>query len=161
MHLCKLFTLVSVNLYCPVTLICLIVLINHIAQLLLIRKFYCFRPGLHIFFKYARHNHLRCPMMEKYLSERSLTKHSCSWRDKLIVLWTLNRQAKIFSRISYIVCESFLLWLTRNFHFGQTNFLEKHSNGENKSLTTKEKVSRRTKLPSSKRIFLTIKQGKS
>ena len=30
---------------------------------LLIRKFYCFRPGLHIYFKYARHNHLCCPMM--------------------------------------------------------------------------------------------------
>ena len=36
---------------------------SHIAQLLLIRKFYCFRPGPHISFKYARHNHLRCPMM--------------------------------------------------------------------------------------------------
>ena len=26
-------------------------------------KFYCFRPGPHISFKYARHNHLRCLMM--------------------------------------------------------------------------------------------------
>ena len=26
-------------------------------------KFCCFCPGPHIFFKYARHNHLRCPMM--------------------------------------------------------------------------------------------------
>ena len=25
-------------------------------------------------------------------------KYTCSWRDKLIVLWILNRQAKIFSR---------------------------------------------------------------
>ena len=40
---------------------------------------------------------------EKYLSKRSLIKHTCSWRDKLIVLWTLNRQAKIFLRISVIV----------------------------------------------------------
>ena len=33
---------------------------------------------------------------EKYLSKRSLLKHTCSWRDKLIVLWILNRQEKIF-----------------------------------------------------------------
>ena len=46
-----------------VTLICLIILISHIAQLLLIRKFYCFRPGRHISFKYVRHKHLHCPMM--------------------------------------------------------------------------------------------------
>ena len=36
---------------------------------------------------------------EKYLSKRSQIKHTCSWRDKLIALWTLNRQAKIFLRI--------------------------------------------------------------
>ena len=35
---------------------------------------------------------------EEYLSKRSLIKQSCSWCDKLIVLWTLNRQAKIFLR---------------------------------------------------------------
>ena len=40
-----------------------IILISHIAQLLLIRKFYGFRPGRHISFKYERHNHLHCPMM--------------------------------------------------------------------------------------------------
>ena len=33
---------------------------------------------------------------EKYLWKRSLIKHTCSWRDKRVVLWTLNRQAKIF-----------------------------------------------------------------
>ena len=31
---------------------------------------------------------------EKYLSKRSLIKHTCSWSDKLIVLWTLNTHAK-------------------------------------------------------------------
>ena len=36
---------------------------SNIAQLLLIRKFYCFRKGPHISFKYAQHNYLRCPMM--------------------------------------------------------------------------------------------------
>ena len=65
----------------------------------IIRKFYCFRPGPHISFKYAQHNHLRCRGWEKYLSKRSLIKHPCSWRAKLFVLWTLNRQAKIFLRI--------------------------------------------------------------
>ena len=41
--------------YCLITLICPIMLISHIAQLLLIRTFYCFRKGPHISFKYARH----------------------------------------------------------------------------------------------------------
>ena len=36
---------------------------------------------------------------ERYLSKRSLIKHTCSWRDKLTVLWTLKRQAKMFLRI--------------------------------------------------------------
>ena len=48
--------------YCLITLICLIILISHIAQVL-ISKFYCFRPGPHISFKYVQHNHLRCLMM--------------------------------------------------------------------------------------------------
>ena len=33
---------------------------------------------------------------EKYLSKRSALKHTCSWHDKLIVLWILNRQTKMF-----------------------------------------------------------------
>ena len=33
---------------------------------------------------------------EKYLLKHSPLKHACSWRDKLIALWILNRQAKIF-----------------------------------------------------------------
>ena len=49
--------------YSQIILIEPIILISHIVQLLLIRKFYCFRKGPHTFFKYARHNHLRCPMM--------------------------------------------------------------------------------------------------
>ena len=31
-------------------------------------------------------------------SNHSLNEHTCSWHDKLISLWTLNRQAKIFLR---------------------------------------------------------------
>ena len=51
------------NIHCLITLICLIILISHIAKLLPIHKFYCFRPGANISFKYARHNHLRCLIM--------------------------------------------------------------------------------------------------
>ena len=29
------------------------------------RKLYCFRPGPHVYYKYPRHKHLRCPMMEE------------------------------------------------------------------------------------------------
>ena len=32
---------------------------------------------------------------EKYLSKHSPLKHTCLWHDKLIILWILNRQAKI------------------------------------------------------------------
>ena len=55
----------SVNLYCIITLICLVTLVSHIAQLFLVHKFYCFYPGLHITFKYVRHNHLHCLMMRE------------------------------------------------------------------------------------------------
>ena len=34
----------------------------------------------------------------KYLSKQCLIKRNCSWRDKLFVLWALNRRAKIFLR---------------------------------------------------------------
>ena len=70
MKLRKLITSASVKLDCLITLIYQITLISHIAQLVLIRKFYCFRPGPHISFKYASHNHLRCPMMEEVSLER-------------------------------------------------------------------------------------------
>ena len=36
------------------------------------------------------------------ISKHSLIKHTCLWHDKLIVLWTLNRQAKIFLRMGAI-----------------------------------------------------------
>ena len=58
--------------YCLITLICPIILISHIVQLLLIRKFYCFHKGLHISFKYVWHNHLFCPMMGEVSLETKL-----------------------------------------------------------------------------------------
>ena len=57
--------LASIKFYCLITVICPYILISQIVQLLLIRKFYCFCKGLHISFKYARHNHLHCPMMRE------------------------------------------------------------------------------------------------
>ena len=42
---------------------------------------------------------------EKYLWKRSPLKHTCSWRDKLIVLLILNRQAKVFLRITVLPFE--------------------------------------------------------
>ena len=63
---------------------------HHIAQLLLIRKFYCFRKGPHISFKYARHIIYVARWWEKYLSKRSPLKHTCSWRVNLLYYeyWT-------------------------------------------------------------------------
>ena len=53
-----------------ITLICPIILISHIAQLLVIRTFYCFRKGPHISFKYERHNHFHCSMMGEVSLEK-------------------------------------------------------------------------------------------
>ena len=121
------------KIYCLITLICTIILISHIVQLLLIRKFYCFRKGRHIYFKYARHNHLRCPMMGEVslVVSRSLLKHTCSWRDKLIVLWILSTQAKIFLRIN----DNFVRW--RHTVFFKAKFCKikfrHHKNNKDKS----------------------------
>ena len=49
------------------------------------------------FERYFSHHRVR--WWEKYLSKRSVIRHTCSWRDKLIVLWIMNRQTKIFLRI--------------------------------------------------------------
>ena len=59
----KHITFASVKVCCIITLTCRNILISHIAQLLLISKFYYLRKGQHISFKYVRHDHLRCPMM--------------------------------------------------------------------------------------------------
>ena len=85
-------TFASVKVHCLITLICPIILISHIAQLFLIRSFIVsvkvgiFTLNMHDIIIYVAR------WWEKYLSKRSLIKHSCSERDKLIVLWTLNRQ---------------------------------------------------------------------
>ena len=84
-HLHKPITFASVKVYCLITLICLIILISHIAQLLLIRKTIVFVQvrifslNMHDIIVYVAW------WWEKYLSKRSLIKHSCLWRDKLII----------------------------------------------------------------------------
>ena len=88
--------------FMKLTVVCPIILISHIVKLFLTRKFYCFRNGQHIYFKYARHNHLHCPMMgevflwlvlldekfvsaikEKYIrkKEEKEEENHQSWRD--------------------------------------------------------------------------------
>ena len=90
----------SVKLYCLITLICLIILISHIAQLYLIHKFYCFCPVCIFSLSMSGIIIYVTRWGEKYLPKHSPIKHTCSWCDKLIVLWRLNRRAKIFLRIS-------------------------------------------------------------
>ena len=93
------------NIHCLITLICLIILISHIVNFFLYASF--------IFCVQVRIFPLNmCDIIiyvaqwwEKYLQKRSLIKHTCSWRDKLIILWTLKRQAKIF--FTYITYSTF------------------------------------------------------
>ena len=97
-HLCKPITFASIKVYCLITLICLIILISHIVQLLLIYSSFV-SVQVHTFALNMRDIVIyTARWWEKYLSKGSLVKHTCSWRDKLIVLWALNRQTKIFLR---------------------------------------------------------------
>ena len=91
-------------------------------------------------FKWATFREILLPSWwEKYLSKRSPLKHTCSWHDKLIVLWILNRQAKISLRIKYsittvfqmilwnflehpcLVCLKMIMWLRKQTHTQQLN----------------------------------------
>ena len=97
-HLCKPITFASIKVYCLITLICLIILISRIVQLLLIYSSFV-SVQVHTFALNMRDIIIYTAWWwEKYLSKGSLAKHTCSWRDKLIVLWALNRQTKIFLR---------------------------------------------------------------
>ena len=95
-HLCKPVTFASIKVYCVITLICLIILISHITKLLLIHKF-CFHPGSHIFFKYARYNHLRWPM----IGEVSLSF-------VLSVTQTLKILFPVFWSFNFSACKAFI-----------------------------------------------------
>ena len=59
---------------------------------------------------------------EKYLSKLSLIKHTCSPRDKLIVLWILNSWAKIFLRTAYWIMK--ISWKDHTESWGK-NFFKK------------------------------------
>ena len=67
-------------------------------------KFCYFCPCLHVFFKYMRHNYLCAWLWKKHLLKRSHIKLTCSWHEELIILWTLNRQAKIYLPIIIYFC---------------------------------------------------------
>ena len=70
-HACHIFYLTEMNCYqrramnCRKDVTDWLLNVQEEPQLLFIqvRKFYCFRLGRHILFKYAWYNHLRCPMM--------------------------------------------------------------------------------------------------
>ena len=55
----------------------------------------------------------------KYLSKGSPLKHTCSWHDKLVVLWILNRQAKIFLCMNFFL--SLYCYAKVTAKLGQTN----------------------------------------
>ena len=90
--------------------VCLIILFSHTAQLLLPISLYVSVQAR--IFPLGKCNIINyvAQWWEKYLLKGSLIKHICSWREKLIVLWRLNRKANIFSRISRrIMAEPFYL----------------------------------------------------
>ena len=69
----------------------------------------------HLQFSLCCHHNKVLPKYLQLKSRIRLIKHTCSWRDKLIVIWTLNRQAKTFLRISesrLIILEEGLISLT-------------------------------------------------
>ena len=99
MKLTQTITFASVKLYRLITIICLIILISHIVQLVLFREFIV-SVQVRIFPLNMCGTIIYVAWWwEKYLLKSSLIKHTCSWRDKVIVLWTLNRQ--IFLRITF------------------------------------------------------------
>ena len=69
----------------------------------MLKAFYFFSKFQKIFWVsfYSKFAAFFSKWWKKYLSKRSLIKHVCLWNNKLIVLGTLNRQAKIFLRIAY------------------------------------------------------------
>ena len=69
------------------------------------------------------------PSSPNMLPKLSLIKHICSWRDKLIVLWTLNRQAKRFSRISKCLFTNIWCFIIKAIWFFYT-YLLTASSGE-------------------------------
>ena len=99
----------------------LISFISRIVQALL-NFFYFFVPVLHIFFlnilNIITYNDR---WWKKYLSKPSLIKHNCSWCDKLIILWTPNRYAKIYLRM--LTDEKFSNLLPVNSRFSYDCFL--------------------------------------
>ena len=118
--------------------------ISHITQLLLICKFCCFSKGPQISINMRDMIIYVAQWWEKYLSKRSLLKHTFSWRDKLIVLWSSYSSTDIFlSAISvsdWLI--NILLWKFRTSSGKEMKtetkmikpqFLMKSNNNKNKS----------------------------
>ena len=77
-------TFASVKIFCLITLICIIILISHIANFFLSVRFIV-SVQLRIFPLNMRDIIIYVALWwEKYLSKRSLIKHSCSWRVNLL-----------------------------------------------------------------------------
>ena len=66
-------------------------------------------------FKWVMFGEILLP--SSYLSKHSPLKHTCSWHGKLIVLWTLNRQAKISLR-TFLNCywQNLMSWRDTGHH---------------------------------------------
>ena len=69
--------------------------LNSFTKLLWYNKFT--RHDQVCFERYLSHHRAITRWSEKYFSKDSLIKHTFSWRDKLIILWKLNRKAKKIS----------------------------------------------------------------
>ena len=78
----------------------------------------------------------------KYLWKRSLIKHSCSWHDKLIVLWILKKRAKMW-KYFYVkqnkYCKSFTIDIYKNQHTNKQRRKKRHYNIFTSSFLKEEK----------------------
>ena len=97
----------SVKVHCLITLICPIILVSHIAQLLLFRKFYYFRKvcifplNIHDIIIYAAR------WWEKYLLKHSLLKRTCLWLNT--ILYNYISDNPTFPTIFFYFCQNALM----------------------------------------------------
>ena len=83
----------------------------------------------------------------KYLSTRSQIKRTCSWCEKLFVLWTLNRQAKTFLSTVYGIMK--ISWKHHTGGWGKNISRKNLQDQDGKELfcKTKKKIYRNIKSP--------------
>ena len=90
---------------------------------------------------------------EKYLSKRSLIKHTRSWHDKLIVLWTLNRQTKVFLRMKMLIKHFFYDFFSI-YKKRQLDTVRKIKKGFEKRLVKGIKIFQKKKKPKSENMVV-------